>query len=104
MRSYIIILGAEIDGKGHFICFVSKSLIDKGIKANELCKLVSSLAGGSGGGKPDYAEGGCKDGSRVTKAIEDIKRIIVEKQGLTKVDNLKEIITETCELKTNEKE
>ena len=102
MENYIIILGTKIEGKGRFACFVGQKAIATGYNADSLCKLVSSLAGGSGGGKPDYAEGGCKDGSRVEKAIDDIKQIIKETKGFTEVENSESIISGI--VKNNEKE
>lgn len=53
----------------------SKSFIEKGIKAGDLVKEAAMLADGKGGGKPDFAQAGAKDVSK----INEIKTFILEK-------------------------
>jgi len=56
------------EGKATFLCKSSKD------QANLLVKLASDLTQGSGGGKPNLAQGGTQDLSHLDAAIEAIKR------------------------------
>jgi alanyl-tRNA synthetase len=49
---------------------VTKSAEQLGAHAGNLVKLASSVLGGGGGGKPDMAQGGGVDASKVDSAIE----------------------------------
>ena len=68
-----IFLINEADEKLTFACACSKAAIDKGIKAGDMIKLAASLTDGRGGGKPDVAQGGGKDVTKVNEVIEAIK-------------------------------
>jgi alanyl-tRNA synthetase len=65
----VIVLGSENGGKACFVASVSPELIERGINAGELIGQVAGMCGGGGGGKPDKAQAGGKDGSRVGEAI-----------------------------------
>ena len=51
-----------------FICSVSPKLTST-YKAGNIIKKVTSICGGSGGGRPDVAQGGGKDVSKVGEAF-----------------------------------
>ncbi len=53
-----------------------KNSVSRGMKAGELIKFVTSIAGGSGGGKPDMAMGGAKDAKLVEGAISQVEGFI----------------------------
>ncbi|HEY5653213.1 MAG TPA: alanine--tRNA ligase [Pontiella sp.] len=76
LESGVIILGSHADGKACFMCSVSKDLIDEGIHAGKLIGAVAKLAGGGGGGKPDKAQAGGKDGSKVGDAIKAVPQLL----------------------------
>jgi alanyl-tRNA synthetase len=65
----VIVLGSENGGKACFVASVSPELIERGVNAGELIGQVAGMCGGGGGGKPDKAQAGGKDGSRVGEAI-----------------------------------
>ena len=68
--SGVVVLGAVIDGKAAFIAGVTGDLIkEKGLKAGDIIREVAKVAGGSGGGRPDMAQAGGKDPSKVTQAV-----------------------------------
>jgi len=68
-------------GENSVSCVVTHStnLIQKGIKANELIKDIAAQINGSGGGRPDMAQAGGKDGSKLPAAIDALKKTIIEK-------------------------
>ncbi len=69
LGSCVVALGTNTDGKAVFAVGVTKDLTNK-IKAGELVKEIAQFAGGNGGGRPDFAQAGGKDGSKVQGALE----------------------------------
>ena len=77
LGSCIVVLGAN-NGKAIFTVGVTKDLTSK-IKAGEIVKELAVIAGGNGGGRPDFAQAGGKEGSKVMEALETVKKSIREK-------------------------
>ena len=71
--SGVIVLGSAVDGKVNLIAGVTKDLIDKGYHAGKLIKEVSTRCGGGGGGRPDMAQAGGKDPSKLDASLEYVK-------------------------------
>ena len=70
MGSGVIMLGTIIDGKAAFIAGVTEDLIrEKGLEAGDIVREVARIAGGSGGGRPDMAQAGGKDPSKMAEAL-----------------------------------
>ncbi|TDL98185.1 alanine--tRNA ligase [Macrococcus brunensis] len=70
----VIFLIAKSD-KLSYMATVSKSLTDR-VKAGDLIKGVAGVTGGKGGGRPDSAQGGSNDLSKVTEALQFVKEHI----------------------------
>jgi alanyl-tRNA synthetase len=64
----VVLLAAEDEGKIVLISGVSKS-ISKKFPAGDLMKDVSGIVGGKGGGRPDMAQGGGTDLSKLDEAL-----------------------------------
>ncbi len=62
-------------GKLSFICMVDKALIPK-YNAGKIVKEVAVTAGGNGGGKPNMAQAGGKDISKISEAFAKAKEFI----------------------------
>jgi alanyl-tRNA synthetase len=60
----VVVLAAEHDGKVQLLVSVTKDLTDR-IKAGQLVKELAPIIGGGGGGRPDFAEAGGKDASKI---------------------------------------
>jgi alanyl-tRNA synthetase len=69
LGSGIVILGTPQDGKAALVVMVTGDLAKK-IPAGQIIKQVAPLVGGAGGGKPELAEAGGKDSSKLAEAIE----------------------------------
>ena len=78
LASGVIILGSHAEGKACFMCSVSADLVAEGIHAGKLIGAVAKLADGNGGGKPDKAQAGGKDGSKVADAIKAVPGLLKE--------------------------
>lgn len=73
LQSGVILLTSSQEDKLSYFVSVSKDLNEKGIKAGDLVKAINAVCEGRGGGKPDFAQGGCKDPSHLNAIIQTIK-------------------------------
>ncbi|MCG6154207.1 alanine--tRNA ligase [Rubinisphaera margarita] len=65
-----VILATDIDGRVALLAGVSTDLIKtKGMNASNCVKAAAKLVQGGGGGRPDLAEAGGKDPSRIDEAL-----------------------------------
>ncbi|MCF2595449.1 alanine--tRNA ligase [Pseudoflavonifractor phocaeensis] len=79
----IVAVLASVNGeKITFLCVCGKEAVAKGIKAGDIIKQVSAIAGGSGGGKPDSAMGGGKDILMLDNALAMVDNVVSMKLGL----------------------
>ena len=69
IKSGVIVLGRTEEDKVSFIVRVSDDLTDK-IKAGKIVQEIAPIVSGRGGGKPDMAEGGGTDASKLGDALE----------------------------------
>jgi alanyl-tRNA synthetase len=76
MPQGIIVLGAKANGKACFMAAVSDELVAQGYHAGKLIGQVAKIAGGGGGGKPQKAQAGGKDASKVPEAIAKVPEIV----------------------------
>ena len=54
----------------------SKNVLARGLKAGVLVKQIAAIAGGNGGGKPDFAMAGIKDATKVDEALNAVPEIV----------------------------
>lgn len=64
------------DGKVTFVCASSKGAIARGLKAGNLVKAAAQVCGGNGGGRPDMAQAGGKDSSKVAEAEDAVRALV----------------------------
>jgi alanyl-tRNA synthetase len=79
MSSGVIVLGSSMDEKVTLVASVSKDLT-KRIQAGKLVQEMAPLVGGKGGGRPDLAQGGGSDVSRLDEALARVPALI-ERSG-----------------------
>jgi alanyl-tRNA synthetase len=68
LPSGIILLGSAVDGKVSLVAAVSKDLM-KRFPAGRLVQEIAKMVGGGGGGRPDLAQAGGKDASKLDEAL-----------------------------------
>ena len=78
----VAVLASVTGGKITFVAACGKESVGLGIKAGDIIKQVSAIAGGSGGGKPDSAMGGGKDPLMVDNALAMVDNVVSMKLGL----------------------
>ena len=74
----LIVLAANTAGKITFVAMATKAAVAKGVHAGKIIKQITALAGGSGGGKPDMAQGGGKDASKIDNALAVVDEIVTD--------------------------
>lgn len=73
----VVFAGRNIEkGTASFVCAVGKQALKSGVKAGDVVREVSKFAGGSGGGRPNIAQAGAKDISKISEALERSEEII----------------------------
>ncbi len=81
LPSGIIILGGTGGGKVSLAVKVSKDLVARGLHAGSIVKAAAQAAGGGGGGRPDFAQAGGKDPSKMADALAIAERLVAEMAG-----------------------
>jgi alanyl-tRNA synthetase len=70
LKSGIVVLAAPMaEGKVSLVITVTPDLAKKA-PAGQLVKTLAPIVGGGGGGRPDFAQAGGKDASRITELLE----------------------------------
>jgi len=73
-----VVLGTIWEDKPFLVCSVSKELLSRGIDANNIIKKLSPIIGGSGGGKPHFAQAGGRDATKLDDALNAVEGIVLE--------------------------
>jgi alanyl-tRNA synthetase len=68
LGSGVVILASENDGKVSLVASVTKDLTSR-VQAGRLVKELAPIVGGGGGGRPDFAEAGGKDPSKIDELL-----------------------------------
>ncbi|MFZ7120661.1 MAG: alanine--tRNA ligase [Eubacteriaceae bacterium] len=78
IQSGIVLLGSSNNDKVNFVAMATKDVVKKGFHAGKLIKEVASITGGGGGGRPDMAQAGGKDSSKLNEALKAANLIILK--------------------------
>ncbi|PYR98968.1 MAG: alanine--tRNA ligase [Acidobacteria bacterium] len=78
--SGVVVLGLASDGKASLVAVVSQDL-QKRLHAGKIIKEVAALVGGSGGGRPDFAQAGGKNAEKLEEALQAVYNIVAEFLG-----------------------
>jgi alanyl-tRNA synthetase len=79
----VVVLGAQVaDDKVSLVGSVSPATSKK-VSAGALIGEVAKLVGGKGGGRPDFAQAGGNDPSKLEAALQAVPRLVAEKLGGT---------------------
>ena len=69
VKPVLAVLVGSDGGKITMAVSVNKLAQEKGLKAGSIVKELSAIAGGKGGGKPDFAMAGLKDPNKIDEAL-----------------------------------
>ncbi len=79
VKSAAIVLGTGTGDKAVFFVSITDDVIKKGVRADVIAKETAALIGGSGGGKPNIAQGGGRDPEKLREALPKIIDFIRQK-------------------------
>ncbi len=75
----VAVIAAVNGDKITFQCVCGKDAVSRGIRAGDVIRRVTAIAGGKGGGKPDSAMGGGNDVSKLKEALSAVEGFVKEK-------------------------
>lgn len=70
----MVVMVSEYEGKVSYFVGLTPSMVQSGYKAGDFVKTINTVTNGRGGGKPDFAQGGCASNSDINKALKQIKQ------------------------------
>ncbi|MDO4629362.1 MAG: alanine--tRNA ligase [Planctomycetia bacterium] len=72
-----VMLGSQMEGgKAALAASISRDLLAEGFDAAKWIRTVSKMIQGGGGGRPEFAQAGGKDGSKLAEALETAKTTV----------------------------
>lgn len=77
----IVVLGSVQGDKISFVAMATKEAVSKGAHAGNIIKETAKVAGGGGGGRPDMAQAGGKDISKIGDAMAKAKEVCLSQLG-----------------------
>ena len=69
----MVVLVSDYEGKVSYFVGLTASMVQAGHKAGNFVKMINEVTGGRGGGKPDFAQGGCASLDKIEEGISQIK-------------------------------
>lgn len=76
MGSGVVVLATGYGDKVSLVVMATKDVVSKGIHAGNIIKEAAKVAGGGGGGRPDMAQAGGKDVSKIDEALKQAVKVI----------------------------
>ena len=79
MRSGVVVLGSVINDRPMLVSMVTADLVsEKGLNASNIARAAARAIGGGGGGRPDVAQAGGRDASKLDQALALVPGIVRE--------------------------
>ena len=75
---FVAVLAGAADGKPSLLVAASKDLASEGFDSGAVVRQAAPLIGGGGGGRPDLAQAGGKDATRLEEAVREAARLALE--------------------------
>lgn len=72
----VLVLGSDIGGKPMLLVVLTDDLVKSGLKAGDIIKPVAAIIGGGGGGRPNMAQAGGKDSSKLPQALDKARELL----------------------------
>jgi alanyl-tRNA synthetase len=77
LKSVVLLIVSKNEDRAFFILSVTTDCMQKGINAGKIAKAFATSINGSGGGKPDFAQGGSKDLSNLSDVVKNAHKYIL---------------------------
>ena len=74
--SGLVVLASGNTDKVNFVAMATKDAVSSGIHCGNIVKEISRITGGGGGGRPDMAQAGGKDATKIDEALKQVANIV----------------------------
>ncbi len=78
VKSGVLAVGSVVDNKPQLLIVVSDDLTKKGLHAGNIIKEAAAIVGGGGGGRPNMAQAGGKDATKLSDALNKARELIAQ--------------------------
>lgn len=76
LGSAVVVLGALIGDKPSIVATATPDAIARGVHAGNLARAVAQQLGGGGGGRPDLAQAGGRDATKLSEALAAVSSLV----------------------------
>lgn len=76
LLSGVVVLANTTDDKLNLVATATKDAVDKGVHCGNIVKSIAQIAGGKGGGRPNMAQAGAPDVSKVDEALNHASEVL----------------------------
>jgi alanyl-tRNA synthetase len=76
VKSGVLVIGGVSEGKPQLLIAVTDDQTKQGLHAGNLIKQIAPIIGGGGGGRPNMAQAGGKDPSRIDEALQSARQLL----------------------------
>ncbi len=70
LGSAVVVLAASLDGRPSILVAATDDVVARGVRADEIVREGAAVIGGRGGGRPNLAQAGGRDASKLAEAVE----------------------------------
>ena len=77
--SHALVLGSRSLDSAYLLASITTDIINRGVKADDIITQIAPIINGSGGGRPQLAQAGSKDSSKLSNAIQQASILIKDK-------------------------
>jgi alanyl-tRNA synthetase len=81
VKSGVFIAGTDNEGKPQLMVSVTDDLTKQGLHAGNIVREMAQIVGGGGGGRPNMAQAGGKDSSKLPEALDKARSLIAQSQN-----------------------
>ncbi|MGL4738546.1 MAG: alanine--tRNA ligase [Cellulosilyticaceae bacterium] len=74
----VVVLASAADGKVSLVAMATNGAVSSGVHCGNIISRAVKLVSGGGGGRPNMAQAGGKDASKVKEALQEAKQVILE--------------------------
>lgn len=76
LQNGVVVLLSHADDKVNLVAMATPSAVEQGIHCGQIISQTAAIVGGKGGGRPNMAQAGGKDASKIIEAMETAKSAI----------------------------
>ena len=78
LGSSVVVIGAIVDGRPQLVAAVTKDVAARGVNAGNMVRTIAKTIGGGGGGSPQMAQAGGKNGDMLPEALGQVPAWVAE--------------------------